>query len=75
MQVARGNQVNDSDGSRQATILFPQGVQAEAIHPDGSRQPVSTLNVRATEYTVGENGPAAMPGPLPPPAAIPTQWS
>ena len=34
--------------------------------PDGSTQPISTLNVRATEYTVGENGPQAMPAELPP---------
>ena len=34
--------------------------------PDGTFQPISTLNVRATEYTVGENGPQAMPAELPP---------
>jgi hypothetical protein len=27
--------------------------------------PITDLSVRATEYTVGENGPAAMPGELP----------
>jgi hypothetical protein len=33
--------------------------------PDGTVEPLSTLNVRASEYTVGNNGPNAMPGALP----------
>ena len=66
IQTARGNEVSDSDGTRQATVLFPQGTQAEMLLPDGSRQPLTSLDVRATEYTVGDNGPAAMPGVLPP---------
>lgn len=66
LQVARGSVVTDDDGKRQATVLFPQGVQAEMELPDGSKQALSTLHVRATEYTVGENGPKAMPGDLPP---------
>jgi RHS repeat-associated protein len=66
IQTARGGIVSDSDGTRQATVLFPQGTQAEMILPDGTTQPLGTLNVRATEYTVGEHGPAAMPGELPP---------
>ena len=37
--------------------------------PDGSTQPLTSLTVRATEYTVGPNGPAAMPAPLPPTSA------
>jgi hypothetical protein len=66
MQVARGSQVSDEDGSRQATVLFPQGTSAEMILPDGTRQALSSIDVRATEYTVGDNGPEAMPGSLPP---------
>src|SRR5437879_114164 len=31
------------------------------VMPDGSMQPLSTLHVRATEYTIGPNGPAALP--------------
>lgn len=65
MQVARGSVVTDTDGSRQATILLPKGVQAEMQMPDGTSSPLSTLTVRATEYTAGENGPQAMPGELP----------
>ncbi|MGE5597867.1 MAG: OmpL47-type beta-barrel domain-containing protein, partial [Bacteroidota bacterium] len=60
-QVARGSVVTDADGTRQATLFFPEGVQA-AGYP-------STLHIRATEYTVGENGPKAMPAELPPTVA------
>lgn len=66
MQVAQGNPVTDADGTRTATILFPAGTQATITLPDGSSQPLTTLHVRATEYTVGPNGPQAMPGALPP---------
>src|SRR5659263_292808 len=66
IQVAQGSVVNDSDGTRQATLLFPQGVQANMTLPDGTTQPLMTMHVRATEYTVGENGPEAMPAQLPP---------
>jgi len=68
-QVAQGNPVSDNDGTRQATLLFPQGTSATMTLPDGATQALTTLNVRATEYTVGENGPNAMPGELPPTSA------
>ncbi|ALP52905.1 hypothetical protein Tel_06905 [Candidatus Tenderia electrophaga] len=68
-QVAQGSTVMDVDGARQATILFPQGVSATMMLPDGTAQPLPTINVRATEYTVGDNGPEAMPGELPPTSA------
>lgn len=66
MQIAQGTVQRDTDGERQATILFPQGTSATMTLPDGSTQSLSTINVRATEYTVGENGPETMPGSLPP---------
>lgn len=66
MQVARGSTVSDSDGQRTATILFPAGTTASMILPDGTPSALSTLNVRATEYSVGPQGPSAMPAPLPP---------
>ncbi|MCU7907003.1 MAG: hypothetical protein KZQ76_14420 [Candidatus Thiodiazotropha sp. (ex Epidulcina cf. delphinae)] len=66
MQVAQGSPVTDEDGARQATVLFPSGTTATMTLPDGSTQPLTTLSVRATEYSVGENGPQAMPAPLPP---------
>jgi RHS repeat-associated protein len=65
-QVAQGSLEADSDGQRQATVLFPQGTAASMVLPDGSSQDLTSLTVRATEYTVGENGPKRMPGLLPP---------
>jgi hypothetical protein len=69
MQVAQGSPSTDVDGTRQATILFPSGTTASMRLADGTTQPLSTLHVHATEYTVGESGPQAMPGPLPPSSA------
>ena len=66
MQVARGSPMTDASGSRQATLLFNPGTTAQMVMPDGGTQPLSTLHVRATEYTVGTNGPKAMPAELPP---------
>ncbi len=66
VQVAQGSAVTDSRGTRQATVLFPAGVTAEMVLPNGSTQPLGSLTVRATEYTVGPAGPRAMPGTLPP---------
>lgn len=66
VQVARGGSVADADGERRATLLIPPQTQAEMLLPDGTTQPLTTLTVRATEYTVGEHGPAAMPAELPP---------
>jgi len=65
-QVARGSEVSDADGTRQATVLFPAGTTAEITLPDGSKKQLSQLDIRATEYTIGASGPAAMPGELPP---------
>ncbi len=69
IQVAQGTPVTDADGTRQATILFPQGTTAEMVLPDGSTQPLTSLDLRATEFTVGPGGPQAMPADLPPTSA------
>ncbi len=66
MQVAQGSVVSDDDGTRQATLLIPEGTRAELLLPDGSTRSLSSGTLRATEYTVGDNGPQAMPGELPP---------
>jgi RHS repeat-associated protein len=66
IQVARGSRMADSEGSRQATLLFRQGTQAELVLANGSTQSLTTLSLRATEFTVGPSGAAAMPGALPP---------
>lgn len=65
-QVARGSVINDADGTRRATLLVPPGTTAVLALPNGTTQSVSTLHVRATEFTVGPNGPKAMPAALPP---------
>ncbi len=66
IQIARGSVVTDEDGTRQATLLIPQGTQAQLVMPDGSTQPITSFSVRASEYTIGPNGPQAMPAELPP---------
>src|SRR5207247_2111096 len=71
VQVARGSVVTDTDGPRRATLFFKQGTTAEMVLPDGSTSPLTQLHVRATEYTVGPNGPKAMPAPPPPPSRYP----
>lgn len=68
-QVARGSVSDDDAGQRQATLLFPPNTGAEIVLPDGSRTSLDTGTVRATEYTVGDNGFEAMPGELPPTSA------
>jgi hypothetical protein len=65
MQVARGTEVTDEDGARQTTLMFPEGNTAEMVLVDGTRVPLATLAVRATEYTVGSDGPKRMPAALP----------
>lgn len=69
MLVAQGSVVNDSDGVRRATIFIPQGTSASLVFSDGSIQPITSLAVRATEYTAGPNGFDAMPAALPPTSA------
>lgn len=69
VQVARGSVVEDGDGRRQATLLFAPGTKAELVLPNGDTRALSRLSVRATEYTVGPDGPKAMPANLPPASA------
>lgn len=64
--VHRASPVTDNDGTRRATLLFQQGTQATMVLPDNSTQPLSSISVRATEFTIGQSGGRAMPGPLPP---------
>jgi hypothetical protein len=66
IQVARGTASNDGSGARRSTLLFKQGTTATMKLPGGAMQNINRLHVRATEYTVGANGPDAMPGDLPP---------
>jgi hypothetical protein len=65
IQVARGSQVTDALGTRRMTLFFRQGTRASLVLPGGSQQPLATLHVRATEYTVGPGALSAVPGSLP----------
>jgi RHS repeat-associated protein len=65
-QVAHGSMVTDTSGSRQPAVVFPPDTTATLTLPDGTTAPADTLSVRVTEFTVGPNGAAAMPAPLPP---------
>lgn len=69
MQTARGSMVRDANGERTAMVMFPNEISAEMVMPDGTREVLDTLDVRASEYTVGPRGPDAMPGKLPPTSA------
>jgi RHS repeat-associated protein len=69
MQVAQGSLVDDGDGPRQAMLMIPGGTKAQVYNTDGTLREISTLTLHLTEYTVGSNGPATMPGPLPPSSA------
>src|SRR6266516_3873665 len=64
--VARARVVSDADAPRQATLIFKPGNTATLTRPDGSTQSLTTLSVRATEYSVGDSGKLAMPAELPP---------
>jgi RHS repeat-associated protein len=65
MQTARGSVTSDANGTRQATLLFAPGTTATITLPGGGTQALTTVHVRATEYTVGGTGPQAMPALLP----------
>ncbi len=65
LQVARGSVVMDDAGERQATVLIPAGTTATMVLADGSTQPLNSMDLRATEFTVGDRGPLAMPATLP----------
>jgi RHS repeat-associated protein len=66
MLVAEGSAITDEVGTRQSTLLLPGNTDAKMVMPDGTERPLPQMDLRATEYTVGETGPEAMPAPLPP---------
>jgi len=68
--VARSSLQQDAQGERSATLLFAPGTQATMSLPQGGDQPLTGgYTVRATEFTVGAQGPEAMPAGLPPTSA------
>jgi RHS repeat-associated protein len=68
MQIAQGTLVSDSDGSRRATLFIPAGTTSTIETATGS-QTATSLTIRATEFSVGPNGPKLMPAALPPTSA------
>ena len=65
-QVAAGSLASDADGDRGGILMMPAATTATIVMPDGSTVQPSELTLRLTEYTLGEDGPARMPAPLPP---------
>lgn len=65
MSCASGSSITDQDGTRQARLFFQPGTTAQMVFANGSTQPLDTMNVHVTEFTVGANGPATMPASLP----------
>jgi RHS repeat-associated protein len=64
-QIAQGTTQTDSSGSRTATIMIPSQTTAQIVTASGQTIPMSQLSLRATELTVGPNGPNRMPASLP----------
>jgi RHS repeat-associated protein len=64
--TAKGRFASDGNGDRDLRLIFPAGTVASVAVPNG---PPATfgerLTVRAKEFTVGGDGPAAMPALLP----------
>ena len=60
---------SDKDGTRNTWLYFPPGTQTSLRFADGGTQAISTVHVRATEYTVGPRGEDSMPATLPPTSA------
>ncbi len=72
IQVARGSPVTDSDGTRQATLLFPQGTEGTMTLPDGSTQPLSNPPACARPNTPSDQrGRRRCRPSCPPPAPTP----
>ena len=68
-QVVRGSVVTDDRGTRQSTVLIPRGTRAWMVFPDGHEEEITSMTVRATEFTAGPDGEAKMPAELPPTSA------
>ncbi|WP_454722916.1 RHS repeat-associated core domain-containing protein [Delftia acidovorans] len=64
-QLGQGSRSSDRRGQRTAMALFPPGTSARLAFADGRTRPLQGITFRATEFTVGDTGPRAMPGELP----------
>jgi|GEM_PF-1415290 len=65
-QFITGPMTHGAAGSRQVSIYLPADTSLTATLADGSTQRLSGGRLHMTEYTVGPNGPKAMPITLPP---------
>ncbi len=65
IQTHKSSVFSDSQGQREAILLFRPGTNAKIHLPDGSIIEKDTFNVRATEFTFGDLGYASMPANLP----------
>ncbi len=65
MQTLEMAASQDESGYRQPILMIPAGTTAVVQSTNGSVD-VDRIDVRLTEYTVGPDGPAAMPANLPP---------
>ncbi len=64
-QWVDGRVESDKDGSRTLSLFVPAGTSATFVLPTGTTAAPSEVHFRATEYTVGDIGPRAMPADLP----------
>jgi len=64
-QAAIGTETDDARGKRTFAVLFPPNTTASLTFKDGTRKTTDHITFRSTEFTVGDNGPNAMPGELP----------
>lgn len=62
--VAQGDEVTDDSGTRTPVVLFPPDTTATMVLDDESEEELDAGTLRMTEYTVGDRGPAAMPGTM-----------
>lgn len=67
--VAQARFASDANGDRRLKLFFDRGAMATVVTAGGAIDSFATYKVRATEYTVGGDGPEAMPATLPPSSA------
>jgi hypothetical protein len=61
-QLFESSPSSDELCERTTTVYVPAATTCELYFADGSTEPVGSLDMRATEFTVGSTGPEAMPG-------------
>jgi len=64
--LVSGPTQTDQSGARRQRVLFRPETVPSAKFEDGTEQILEEVTLRITEFTVGERGPAAMLGDLPP---------